>query len=498
MKTKDLKNKILDLAMRGKLVPQDPSDEPASVLLEQIEEEKKKLIKEKKIRRPKKLPPISKEEIPFDIPDSWEWVRLAEVGDIYNGNSINAKVKKEKYTNKEDGYDYIATKDVGYGNNINYNTGVKIPIGEPKFKVAKKNSVLICSEGGSAGKKVGLLNKDVCFGNKLISTNPYSKINPRYLFYYLLSEEFYYLFAKKMTGIIGGISMTNFSHLPFPLPPFEEQKQIVGKLDELFALIDELDKNKEDLLNNIEAVKEKVLQLAVEGKLVSQDPSDEPASELLKKITYEREKLIKEKKIRKQKPLPEITDDEKPFDIPDSWEWVRLGEVTIINPRNSFEDNEEASFVPMPLIDEGFGNKHTSEVRLWKKIKSGYTHFAENDVAVAKITPCFENRKSVIMRNLVNGIGAGTTELHIIRSINQLILPEYILNICKTDRFIKEGVNTYTGTAGQQRIGREYIMSFVIPLPPLNEQKKIVKKVDTLMKILEQLGDEIKNNDEIL
>ena len=168
-----------------------------------------------------------------------------------------------------------------------------------------------------------------------------------------------------------------------------------------------------------------------------------------------------------------------------------MGEVAIINPRNSFEDEKQASFVPMALIEEGFKNNHTSETKLWKDIKKGFTHFAENDVAVAKITPCFENKKSVIMQNLVNGIGAGTTELHIIRSINRLVIPEYILSICKTDRFIKDGVSTYTGTAGQQRISKDFIMNYLIPLPPLAEQKRIVEKVDEIMNMLDELENEI-------
>ncbi|HHV72892.1 MAG TPA: restriction endonuclease subunit S [Clostridia bacterium] len=249
---------------------------------------------------------------------------------------------------------------------------------------------------------------------------------------------------------------------------------------------------------DLQGLKEKILQLAIQGKLVTQDPNDEPASVLLERIRAERERLIKEGKIKKQKQLPEITDEEKPFEIPENWEWVRLGEVTIINPRNLFEDEKQASFVPMALIDEGFKNNHAFEVRLWKDIKKGFTHFAENDVAVAKITPCFENRKSVIMRNLVNGIGAGTTELHIIRSINELVLPAYILIICKTDRFIKDGISTYTGTAGQQRISKDFIMNYLIPLPPLAEQKRIVEKVNKLFALIDKLDSDKKELLEII
>ena len=136
-----------------------------------------------------------------------------------------------------------------------------------------------------------------------------------------------------------------------------------------------------------------IFQLAVEGKLALQDPADEPATELLKHIQVDKEQLIREKKIRKTKPLPPIEDNEIPYELPKNWVWVRLSEIGLINPRNEADDNVEASFVPMRLITTDYGEAHTSEKRLWGDVRSGYTHFRENDVVVAKITPCFRNRK---------------------------------------------------------------------------------------------------------
>ena len=172
-------------------------------------------------------------------------------------------------------------------------------------------------------------------------------------------------------------------------------------------------------------------------------------------------------------------EDEIPFEIPESWEWCRFLSGFIINPRNSIQDNIEVSFIPMPLMQEGYTNNHKSEIRLWKKVKTGYTHFAENDIAIAKITPCFENKKSVVFKNLSNGYGAGTTELHIIRTLENTVLPEYVLWYIKRDDFISDGINAFSGAVGQKRIGREFIEQYLIPLPPVSEQEKILEAIHT-------------------
>ena len=143
----------------------------------------------------------------------------------------------------------------------------------------------------------------------------------------------------------------------------------------------------------------------------------------------------------------------------------------------------------MKLICDGYMNKHFSEDKLWNEIKSGFTHFQNNDIGIAKITPCFENRKSVIFKNLKNCIGAGTTELYIIRLFLKNIENRYLLNIFKTEDFIKKGVATYTGTAGQQRVKREFIENYLIPLPPLEEQKRIVEKVEILQELIKNLKE---------
>ena len=170
-------------------------------------------------------------------------------------------------------------------------------------------------------------------------------------------------------------------------------------------------------------------------------------------------------------------EEEIPFEIPESWEWCRFLSGFIINPRNSIQDDIEVSFIPMSLIQEGYANNHTSEIRLWRKVKTGYTHFAENDIAIAKITPCFENKKSVVFSNLSNGYGAGTTELHIIRTLENTVLPEYVLWYIKRDDFISDGINAFSGAVGQKRIGKEFIEQCLIPLPPVSEQERILETI---------------------
>jgi type I restriction enzyme S subunit len=226
-----------------------------------------------------------------------------------------------------------------------------------------------------------------------------------------------------------------------------------------------------------------ILDLAVRGKLVGQDAADEPASELLARIRAKKAQLINNGELRKEKSAP--PENEPPFPIPTSWCWSQLAEVGILNPRNMAVDDLPTSFVPMPLIsgDYGIGNKH--EVRPWGDIKRGYTHFAEGDVGLAKITPCFENAKSTVFRGLTGGMGAGTTELHIVRPV--ILSADYILIFLKCPYFIATGIPKMTGTAGQKRVPANYFAYSPFPLPPLAEQLRVVSKVGELIALCDRL-----------
>ena len=256
---------------------------------------------------------------------------------------------------------------------------------------------------------------------------------------------------------------------------------------------------------NGKQLKNSILQWAIQGKLVPQDPNDEPASVLLEKIRAEKARLVKEGKIKKDKKESIIyrgednsyyekfadgkvvcIDDEIPFEIPESWTWGRLSNMVQINPKNYVDDNKEAAFIPMEKIEATYLSSYTYTVRKWREIKSGYTHFADGDVAFAKITPCFQNRKSMILNNLPNGIGAGTTELKVLRPYRNTLSVEYLLFFLESPYFVEEAV--FKGTANQQRIISGYLENKLFPLPPLNEQRSIAEKIKKSIVAVEQYG----------
>ena len=255
---------------------------------------------------------------------------------------------------------------------------------------------------------------------------------------------------------------------------------------------------------NGKQLKNSILQWAIQGKLVPQDPNDEPASVLLDKIRQEKERLIKEKKIKRDKNASIIyrgednsyyekilatgevkcIDEEIPFDVPQGWEWCRVSSLFQINPKVVAEDNTSAAFIPMEAISAGYGSEFRYYEKKWGEIKSGYTAFADNDIAFAKITPCFQNRKSVIFEGLPNGIGAGTTELKILRTYGETINRWFVLFFLESPYFIDEA--TFKGTATQQRIIVGYLENKLFPLPPLAEQERIVGKIGLVMPIIDK------------
>ncbi|MFQ2100534.1 restriction endonuclease subunit S [Aeromonas sanarellii] len=240
-------------------------------------------------------------------------------------------------------------------------------------------------------------------------------------------------------------------------------------------------------LTGIKKLRELILELAVRGKLVPQDPNDEPASVLLERIAVEKARLVKEGKIKKPKALPEIGEEEKPFELPDGWEWSMLAEIAEINPRNESDDTVDASFVPMSLISTAYNGQHEFEARKWGEIKKGFTHFSNGDIGIAKITPCFENSKAAVFRGLINGIGAGTTELHIARPYTGYVSAFFILLNIKSPMYLKKGEAGMTGTAGQKRLAKDFFSFYPLPIPPFAEQHRIVAKVDELMALCDQL-----------
>ena len=258
-----------------------------------------------------------------------------------------------------------------------------------------------------------------------------------------------------------------------PLPPLAEQDRIIKEVALWQCLIDSIGGNIEDIFKLSKKTKSKILDLAISGKIVPQDPNDEPAIELLKRIN----------------PDFEPCDNSHYENLPENWCLAKVKDVFVINPRNKAEDNTIAGFIPMTLIDDGYSNTFSYEKREWGSIKTGFTHFADGDVAVAKISPCLENRKSIVLRDLPNGIGAGTTELHVFRS--SVVVPEYALYFFKSEYFISKCVGTFNGVVGQQRVGKNIIEEIQIPIPPINEQTKIVSTIETIFTQLNTITAEL-------
>lgn len=263
---------ILGLAVRGKLVPQDADEEPATALLSKMATERQRRIKSGEIKSAKgPSKPISE---PFVVPLGWVWLPLWQTGNIFTGNSISAAVRSELEKN-EIGRPFVATKDVGYGlEPIDYENGLVVACDDQRFTVARPRSVFICAEGGSAGRKVAISDREISFGNKLIANEPWSLIEPRYVLYTYLSDFFFECFSKEMTGIIGGISRAKFLALPFPLPPLGEQQRIVAKVDELMALCDALETQSASSIDAHQALVEALL-----ATLVNAHDTDELARE---------------------------------------------------------------------------------------------------------------------------------------------------------------------------------------------------------------------------
>ncbi|MBY0233794.1 MAG: hypothetical protein K2W93_02345, partial [Burkholderiaceae bacterium] len=242
--------------------------------------------------------------------------------------------------------------------------------------------------------------------------------------------------------------------------------------------------------NGISQLRALILDLAIRGKLVEQSMGAEPADALIERISAARLAHESSRKTKTRASQQSGVADEGPFGLPAGWRWTNLATVAQINPRNAAPDDLDVSFVAMASIGAKFDSGHTQETRKWSEVKQGFTHFAEGDIGVAKITPCFENSKACVFTNLSNGIGAGTTELHIVRPFAETLGARYVLAYLKSPWFLLVGETRMTGTAGQKRLPKDFVESHPFPLPPLEEQNRIVAKVDELMALCDRLEAE--------
>lgn len=473
MNTKKLKQLVLDLAIHGKLVPQDPNDEPASELLKRIQAEKAKSAKGEKSA----VSSVDLDEVPFEVPEGWMWTTLGNIGKWQSG-STPSRSNKNYYGGN---IPWLKTGDLNDG----FITDIPEFITEEALnntsvKLNPTNSVLIAMYGATIGK-VGILTFPATTNQACCACSEYC-VEKMFLFYFLIQERAKFIY-KAGGGAQPNISKEIIVDTLIPLPPLAEQHRIVAAIEKWFAVIDQLEKNEADLKKSIEQTKKKVLDLAIRGKLVAQNPEDEPAGELLARIRADVETHGRASKSKKSA-IPSVDLDEVPFEVPSSWCWTTIEGAFVINPKNDCKDDLLAGFVPMANVGDGFTNMFTYETKQWSAIKKGFTHFKDGDIAVAKISPCMENRKSMVLSGLPNGVGAGTTELNVFRSE---MYPLYSLIFFKTDYFIKKCSSTFAGTVGQQRVDKEVLLSIPFPVPPLAEQKRIVEKIEEVMGVLERI-----------
>ncbi len=470
MNAQQLRNSIIQEAIEGRLVPQDPNDEPASVLLERIREEKKSLVKEGKLKK-KDLEetPISEDEKPFEIPDSWEWVRLKYVVSLL-GDGIHGTPE----------YDDMGKYYFINGNNLSKNKIVlkddtkKVNEAEyQKYKKELTEKTILVSINGTIGN-VGhyndepvILGKSACYFNLIdVKLKEYVTL--------LMYTDFFLQYAKEnATGsTIKNVSLAVMNSFVFPLPPLAEQKRIVAKIEGLLPKVEEYGKA-QDALNKLneelpEKLKKSVLQEAIEGRLVPQDPNDEPASVLLNRIREEKKQLVKEGKLKK-KDLEEtpISEDEKPFEIPDSWEWVRLNVLLQI-----FTGKKDANF----------GDE-----------KGEYDFFTCSNTPLKSNSYSYDGEYLIMPGNGANignvihytGKFEAYQRTYLLQSYCTINLDylKYHLS-CNWKEYNQDKL--YGSAIPYIKLGN--LTSYMVALPPLAEQKRIVAKIEEAFKAIDALS----------
>ena len=466
-----LREKILDLAMRGKLVPQDPNDEPASVLLEKIKAEKEQLIKEKKIKKSKPLAPITDDEKPFDIPDSWEWVRLGDVN-TYNSESVHPDRTPDKTFELYSVPIFPTRKpEIIKGEEIRSNK-----------QAVETGDVLLCKINPRINRVWKVSNFT---DNENIASTEWIVVRQReitteYLRYSLMAPYFRNLLQSNVSGVGGSLTRAKpreVRNYVLPIPPLSEQSRIAAKIAQLFALLRKVESSTQQYAKLQTLLKSKVLDLAMRGKLVKQDPNDEPASELLKKIKAEKAELIKEKKIKKSKPLPPITDEEKPFDIPASWEWVRFDDI--LDVRDGTHDTPKYVSDGIPLITS-------------KNISSGYLDFINvkyiSQQDFKKINERSNVNKGDIIFAMIGTIGNpilvstdrkfAIKNVALLKKVTEKMSMPFVLDYLMIAQI---WWNKRATGAVQKFVSLRKIRSSLLPLPPLKEQNRIVNKIKKIL-----------------
>lgn len=485
MTAQELKNSILQLAVQGKLVPQCKEDELASELLKRICAEK-----DQNGIKGKKLPPITDEEIPFDIPENWVWTRLDTISSITSGGTP-ARTNPSFWSGN---IPWVKIGDIK--EKYVFSSEEKITVkglNSSSAKVFPKNTILytIFATIGT----VGILGIEAATNQAVAGITFYGEYCLDYMYYVLVGLKD--ILVSKGKGMAQmNINQTILKNTPIPLPPLAEQERIVAKIEELMPLVEEYGKAEEQLTKlNAEfpdKLRKSILQQAVQGKLTERDPADEPASELIKRIKTEKEALMKSGKIKKEKPLPEITEDEKPFDIPEQWCSVRIGDVGIYKKGPFGSSLTKSMFVPKSLDavkvyeqknaiqkDHTLGEYYIARDYFEKKMR-GFEIFP-GDIIVSCAGTIGETY--VMPENIEQGIiNQALMRMKIVPSIDLdyfLLYFDYVLKI--------DAQGSSKGSAIKNIPPFEIFKKMILPLPPLAEQKRIVKRVDELLALCDEL-----------
>ena len=489
MTPQELKNSILQLAIQGKLVEQRPEEGTAEELFARIQEEKRRLIKEGMIKREKPLPEITEDEKPFEIPESWMWVRLGEIFQHNTGKALNS-------TNRSGvSLKYITTSNL-YWNRFELSNLKEMFFTDTELEkcTVQKGDLLVC-EGGDIGRAaIWQSDNNIRIQNHIHRLRPYITV---------CTEFFYYLFyLYKHAGWIGGkgigiqgLSSKAIHILVFPLPPLAEQKRIVAKIEELLPYIDRYEQawSKLEQFNSRfpEDMKKSLLQYAIQGKLVEQRPEEGTAEELFAQIQQEKQRLIKAGKIKKEKPLPEITDDEKPFEIPESWKWVHLLDIIQGKPANGFSPKgvsypTEIRNLTLTATTSGtFKDDAFKYVDISEEAASKYW-LKNNDLLVQR-----SNSRELVGTSCIY---TGTDNAYIYPDLMMRMHVLSKVDIRYIDYVLKSPMtrNYYMASASgtsesMPKINQKTVSFTLVPLPPLAEQKRIVEKLEQLLPLCERL-----------
>lgn len=487
MTGKDLKNSILQLAIQGKLVEQRVEEGSAKELLKKIEAEKKLLIKEGKIKKQPKLPEITEDEKPFDIPESWEWVRLGDL--IHNWG--------QKKPNKT--FDYI---DVGSIDNKNGRLSQNENLLEPKDapsrarKIVKEGTVLYSTVRPYL-LNICIIDKD--FKHEPIASTAFAVLHPmnglfnKYLYFTLNSPMFNTYVNSVMIGVAyPAINDKNLLNGLIPLPPFEEQKRIVAKIEELMPLVEKYDQVYSELeeLNKKfpEDMQKSILQYAIQGKLVEQREEEGTAEDLYKQIQEEKKKLIKEGRIKKQEKLPEIADDEKPFDIPESWKWFRLGEIVSVNGGKRIPAGRS-----LTDVDTGYKYIRVADMKNGSIMLDNIKYVPEDIYPKIKNYTISKDDIYITVAGTIGQVGLVPNELdnaNLTENADKLTTyfncREYIYYMLSSN-LVQQQIREFTTKVGQPKLAIKRINDLIVPLPPLEEQKRIVAKIEELLPYCQQL-----------